>query len=90
MPFKPYREESRKNYGTAVAEGAAISLEQLQVGALMRIADATENMAQRHTELISQRDYWEREARDLRKECARLRRSNSALRGVVKRLKRVP
>lgn len=58
-----YRKESRKDW---IASGAAVpNLEQLQFGAIQRIADATELMAKRHQELIDQkasaeksRDYW--------------------------------
>lgn len=46
--FQLYRDESRKNYGSS---NDPLSLPQLQAGCLMRIADATEKMAQRHTEL---------------------------------------
>lgn len=36
------------------------SNENIQLGCMLRIADATEKMAQRHTELIDQRDMYKR------------------------------
>ena len=55
--FKSYREESRKNFGV---DGTGLTHEQIQLGALLRIADASEKMALRHTELITQRDNFQR------------------------------
>lgn len=82
-----YRKESRKDW---IAVGAAVpTLEQLQFGAIQRIADATELMAKRHSELIGEkeraensRDYWRREAE-------RLSRRINALRGQITKLKKV-
>jgi hypothetical protein len=76
--------ESRKHW---VAQGATPSTEQLGLGCLQRIADATELMAKRYEDLIaqrdmafSQRDYW-REQHD-----SMARRLNS-MRGVITKLK---
>ena len=60
----------------------------LKIGALLRIADATEKMAQRHTELMRERDYYERLASSRAEDIRRLERSNAALRGVIARMKR--
>lgn len=55
---KNFREESRKNYHTDLDENVGFSCEQLQTGALLRIADATELMAQKYQKLINERDMW--------------------------------
>lgn len=62
--------------------------DEVKIGAIQRIADATEKMAQRYTELIDQRDRLERWGRDLNVKCARLERSNAALRGQITKLKK--
>lgn len=84
--FKNYREESRnKGWGTD-SEGN-LTADQLQLGAVLRIADATEAMAKRHTELIRERDNFERMYRDASRRAEHYRRSNAGLRGVITRLK---
>ena len=79
------REASLKNYGL---NRDIPNDKEINMGSLQRIADATERMARRHTELIGENEdlgarlnYWiER--------CKRVERSNSALRGVITRLRR--
>lgn len=85
MPFKNYRDESRKNYGTTTDD--SVCLEQLNAGCLLRIADATEAMAQNHNQLIREkeamrisRDWFEYEYREAQKK-------NRYLRAQVTRLK---
>lgn len=79
------RDESRKEY---LLRGASAHTDELRTGALQRIADAVEKMAQRHTELIRERDYYERLASSRAEGIHRLERSNAALRGVIARMKR--
>lgn len=52
------------------------------------MSDATEKVAQRHTELMRERDYYERLASSRAEDVRRLERSNAALRGVIARMKR--
>lgn len=81
-----YRMESRREW---ISPGAAVpTIEQLSFGALQRIADATELMAKRYSDLIaeaerhkSSRDYWQRESE-------RRERSIIALRGQITKLKK--
>jgi phage shock protein A len=49
--FKHYKEESRKKWGTDQEE--ALTLDQINTGAVLRIADATEAMAVNFNELIA-------------------------------------
>jgi predicted nuclease with TOPRIM domain len=84
--FKSYREGSKTNWGSETgSEG--MTLEQINTGCLLRIADATDKMAQRHTELIEQRDRFERWYKNEQKRVEYLERSNAALRGHLKRAK---
>lgn len=86
MGFRGYKDVSRINWGS---EQENFSLDQINTGALLRIADAAEKMAERHTELIRQRDYFEGEAKRLRLIREKLERSNASLRGHLKRAKRL-
>jgi hypothetical protein len=76
--------ESRKHW---VAQGATPSTEQLGLGCLQRIADATELMAKRYSDLVSERDSAVRNLGYYREENDRLQRKLSALRGVVTKLR---
>lgn len=82
--FKSYRDGSRINWGS---NKPGMTLEQINTGCLLRIADASEKMALRHADLIRDRDYFERECRRLESENDALRRSNASLRGHLKRAK---
>lgn len=78
-----FKEQSRQRYG----DGSQPTMEQIKLGCLQRIADATEVMAQNYSKMISdlkcQRDL----ADYYRIECKRLKRSNSARAGIIKKLK---
>ena len=78
-----FREDSRKRWNSNT------SIEHINAGSLQRIADAVELSCKDREKL--ERDYaYMRKARDSAQECAeRLARSNSALRGVIKRMKRL-
>lgn len=86
MSFKSYREGSRTNWGSN-SDSDALTLEQINCGALLRIADATELMAKRHTDLINQRDQYERWYKQEQAENATLRRQVNAYKGQAKRLR---
>ncbi|HET8883026.1 MAG TPA: hypothetical protein VFM56_12695 [Solimonas sp.] len=58
MTARTYREASRTDWYRS--DGGQPDLEQMKLGAMQRIADAAEKMAQRHTELIGERDWYER------------------------------
>ncbi len=87
MPHKSYRAESRKDYGEDVPLNQGLCRDQLMLGATMRIADALEKIAQRHTDLMEKldqmtisRDGWEK---DYWQADRRIR----ALKGVITRMK---
>lgn len=80
-----FRESSRTNW---VQQAEQPTDEQIGVGALQRIADATEAMAKGHVRLQNDYDYMRGDRDRVRAENDRLTRSNAALRGYLKRLQR--
>lgn len=76
------RQASNKDWNSAD------TAESLQIGCLQRIADATEKMASNYTRLQADCDMYKRLVNEEREACASLRRSNNALRGVIKRMKK--
>jgi len=83
--FKSYRNESRGNWGT---QAEKLNVEQIQLGALLRIADATESMATNHVRLIEERDRLSRLYKESQARLERERRTNSALRGVITKMRK--
>jgi len=81
-----YREESRLNYGL-FTERDNICDDQLKIGALLRIADATEVMAENHQSLIDSRDKYKSLHEKERETTARMAHRISGLQGHITRLK---
>lgn len=81
------KELSKKSPGGATWVGTG-TIDEIQTGALMRIADATEVMAHRHTELLAEVERLRASNRNLRERCDRLTNSNRGLRGALTRAKR--
>lgn len=82
MESKDYREHSRARWMTTDP-----SMEAVQVGALQRIADATEKMAQRYEDLVRDRDQWKRVAEVRADRISELKFSIRSLRGVITRMR---
>lgn len=57
MGLKNYKEESRKNWGKNLLEGEDLSNEDLTLGAILRIADATELMAKNFLQLQKENNH---------------------------------
>lgn len=55
MAFRDYREQSRSKWGTDEDTGS-ISRDQLQLGCLIRIADAADQLNRQITSLLNERD----------------------------------
>ncbi len=83
MTFRSYREESRSDWG-ARDEGG-FSLAQVNTGALLRIADAVEKMAESYDTMRRDRDVWKERALFARRRLDTERRRTAALRGWIKR-----
>jgi hypothetical protein len=84
--FKSYKDESRANWGRETNQNA-LTRDEIQHGAILRIADATEAMAKNHVQLQAERDRLQRWYDQERDRAAKLERSNAALRGQITRLK---
>lgn len=85
MAFNSYKDETRKNWGCADRQP---DTDELKLGALMRIADATEVMAHEYKRLIEQRNLYEKWWRESRTCSERLARSNAALRGQITKMRK--
>lgn len=84
--FKSFRKESRIDWGIR-GSTEPLSDEQLKLGAILRIADATEAMAKRHTELLEEVERLKRYQASLKGRIATLKKSNAGLRGYLRRMK---
>lgn len=81
------RQASRKEY-VLRSEPGKIWQDEIRNGTLQRIADAVEKMALRHTELIDQRDRYERMYTYERTRRETAERQIAALRGVITKMKK--
>lgn len=82
---KDLREQSKGKWNSRSDDP---SIEDLKLGCLLRIADATERMSGPYLALLENVRYWRNRADGLSAKNDKLRRSNAALRGVVARLKK--
>lgn len=78
-------EASRKTWR---AKADAATFQEIQTGALQRIATATETMAENYAKLIRERDEAKRTAEYWMADARRMTNKNIALRGVITRLKK--
>lgn len=85
MSHRGYREASRLNYGAD--EEKALTIDQISLGCMLRIADATEKIAQEYDELLRQRNHYKNQSERFLRELRTMTRSNNALRGHIKRMK---
>ena len=85
MAFRSYKDEARKNWG---CDDRTPDKDELKLGALLRIADATEVMAHEYQKLINDRDLYKRWYNEARGSRDRLERSNAALRGQITKLRK--
>jgi hypothetical protein len=85
MEKKYFKQESRKEWFRD--DDFQITNDELKLGALLRIADATELMAQNYNKLQSDLAWSEKRLKELKESYERICRSNIALRGHVTRLK---
>lgn len=81
-----YREESKKEWTTVPIDGTPTH-EQIKIGCLQRIADATEKMAIRYTAMQDENDRLREVKKHLVTRLHLCYRQNAALRGVITRMK---
>ena len=86
--FKSYRKESNTDWGAFFEDGETPNREQLGLGCLLRIADATELMAKNYTLLQDAKDQYQRWYNNERAENAKLTKQISAYKGVITKLKK--
>jgi hypothetical protein len=84
MSFRSYRDESRKNFGKPDGN---IDREDLNTGALLRIADATETIAKNYDALLRAKQFLETRRIELSAEVRAKDRRIASLRGVITRMK---
>ncbi len=82
--YKDYREESRKNWGTT---GEGLTIEQINLGAFLRIADSLERMEKPYKKLLDDTDYLQRRHKENLDRIEYLERSRAALKGVITKIK---
>ena len=85
MAFNSYKDEARKDWGCTDRKP---DTDELKIGALQRIADATEVMAREYSRLIEQRNIYEEWWRKSKAYSERLERRNAALRGQITKLRK--
>ena len=85
MTFRSYRDESRIDWGTRDEGG--FSLDQVNAGALLRIADAVEKMANNYDVMQRDRDFWKESALSAERSLDTEHRRTAALRGWIKRMR---
>lgn len=81
-----FKESSKVNWRPGVDRTP--TNEEIQIGCLQRIADATEAMASNYLRLQADLDMHKRWYKNEQETSARLNRSNNALRGVITKLKK--
>lgn len=83
MEYQTLKDGSRKNYSTP----DKLNGEQIQIGCLQRIADATETMAKNYAQLITDRDRYQRWYSEEKERRQAAERSINTYKGVVTKLK---
>lgn len=92
-PYLSYRQESKKEY-TGQADinhlgRPVLDIEQLQLGALLRIADGMDKMAENYDRIISDRNMYKRWYEEEREKHAELKRKYRALKGQLTKCKKL-
>jgi septal ring factor EnvC (AmiA/AmiB activator) len=87
MPFKSYREESRREWGRDL-QTRNLTDDEVKVGALLRVADAIEKIASDRETLERQLKNSEKSLEWYRKQLRKAEASRNALRGVITKMKR--
>lgn len=88
MAFKSYKKESRSDWGAELPEDQKLSMDQIQLGCILRIADATEAMAKNHTQLQADLDWYKRQYNSYKERLEASENSNRSLRGVITKLRK--
>ncbi len=85
MENRYYKAESRVDWSRQC--NGVLTLEELKLGAILRIADAVEKMVRPYTELLNEIARFKVNDERMKVMIARLERSNASLRGHLRRAK---
>jgi hypothetical protein len=85
--FQGYRQQSRDIQWGSKDEN--LTIDQINCGSLLRIADAAEHIAENHRKLTEENKWLSSSRKSVMAERDRLARSNAALRGVITKMKRI-
>jgi hypothetical protein len=88
MPFQSYKEESRRNWGKKLNDGEALDTGLIQLGAILRIADATELMASNFLSLQAEVQRLRESKTMWMNIAAKEQRRVASLKGVITKLKK--
>lgn len=83
--MRTFDSASRSEYPTRDDDA---TFQEIQTGCIQRIAAATEAMAKNYIRLQSDNDWLRGRVESLTEKCGRAERSNAALRGVIKKMKK--
>lgn len=84
--FKSYRDQSKRDYGTN--QDHKLSLDQIQLGAILRIADASEKMASNYSQMQQDLDWYRIRCKSLNETIESRNRQIANLRGQITKLKK--
>lgn len=82
MIRKDFKEQSRQDWGVDTNETTNLSIEQIELGCLLRIADSLENMEQPYKELLQTIEYY----KELELENKKLKKTVAGLKGHITKL----
>jgi len=85
---RSYVEKSKVNWCSAGLTEHETNYQEVQTGALQRIAAATEAMAKNYVQLQNDNEWLKRSRQSYMDRVDSLERSNAALRGVITKLKK--
>ena len=86
MPMLDYKTESRKSYGTS--EPGNLTITQLQLGAILRIADAVEAMSKNFLQMQNDLIYYKNKYNEKGIQVEKQYKVISTLKGHITRLKK--
>lgn len=87
--FRRFKEASKAtDWGTELSPDEHLSIDQIRLGTELRIADATELMAQNHQQLTEERDRYKRWYEEEKRTTEKLARRIAGKQGYITRLKR--
>ena len=85
--LKFYKKESEGNWGQITEEN--LSDDQIKIGAILRMADASEKIALNYSALIRERDRLETNLKDYKAILSLDRKRIAGLKGYIKRLRKL-